>query len=150
MEKACRMMGEQQLTCAFVLDNLVYISLDRGVKPLLDCYDEKKMPPGFSAADKVVGKAAAFMYVLLGAKELYADVMSRPALAVLQSYGIAAGYGQLTDAIVNRTGTGFCPMETAVLAISDPAEALGAIKNTRNALQKADLQKEKENEKREF
>ncbi len=136
--KACRMLKEQQLTCALVLGEMVYISEERGVKPLLDCYYEKKMPSGFSAADKVVGKAAAFLYVLLGATELYADVLSRPALAVLQQNGIAVSYEQLTDAIRNRAGTGFCPMETAVLALDDPTEALRAIENTRMALQKVD------------
>ena len=137
--KARRMLGEQQLTCVLISGDMVYISQDRGVKPLLDCYNEKKMPVGFSAADKVVGKAAAFLYVLLGAKEVYADVLSRPALEVLQRNGIAVSYGQLTDAIKNRAGTGFCPMETAVLSVEDPMQALSAIEKTRIALQKASL-----------
>lgn len=139
LTRACQMLTKQELTCAIVSGELVYISKERGVKPLLECYFEKKMPSGFSAADKVVGKAAAFLYVLLGAKELYADVLSRPAFAVLQQYDIIVTYGQLTDAIRNRTNTGFCPMETAVLAIEDPAEALSAIEKTRIALQKASL-----------
>lgn len=139
LTKARQMLAKQELTCAIVSDDMVYISKERGVKPLLECFYEKKMPSGFSAADKVVGKAAAFLYVLLGAKELYADVLSRPALAVLQQYDIMVTYGQLTDAIRNRTNTGFCPMETAVLAIEDPAEALNAIEKTRIALQKASI-----------
>lgn len=142
LTKACQMLAERDLTCAMVLGELVYISKERGVKPLLECYYEKKMPFGFSAADKVVGKAAAFMYVLLGAKELYADVLSRPALAVLQQYDIIVTYGQLTDAIRNRMNTGFCPMETAVLQIDNPEEALQGIEKTRIALQKASSQKE--------
>ena len=139
LEKAYRMLQEQQLTCAFVLSDVVYISKERGVKPLLDCYYAKKMPTGFSAADKVVGKAAAFMYVLLGVKELYVQVLSRPALEILQKYGIAVTYCELVDAIKNRTGTGFCPMETAVLAIEEPAEALSAIEKTKITLQKASV-----------
>lgn len=140
--KACRMLTEQELTCAFVLDEKVYISKERGITPLLDCYNEKKMPEGFSAADKVVGKAAAFLYVLLGVKELYADILSVPALKVLQKYGITVSHGQLTDAIRNRTNTGFCPMETAVLDIEQPQEALCAIMKTKAVLQKAALKKE--------
>nr|MBQ8252139.1 DUF1893 domain-containing protein [Lachnospiraceae bacterium] len=143
LTKARQMLANQSLTCAFVSGEMVYISKERGVKPLLDCYYEKKIPEGFSAADKVVGKAAAFLYVLLGVKELYADVMSRPALAVLQQHGIAVTYGELTDAIRNRTNTGFCPMETAVRLINDPKEALNAIEKTRIALQEAASQKEK-------
>lgn len=142
LAKACRLLQKQQLTCALVNGDLVFISKERGVKPLLDCYYANAIEPGFSAADKVVGKAAAFLYVLLGAKQLYADVLSRPALAVLQQHGIEVRYGQLTDAIKNRAGTGFCPMETAVLAIEEAPEALCAIEKTKAALQKADAQKE--------
>ena len=139
LTRARQMLAKRALTCVIVSGELVYISKDRGVKPLLECYYEKKIPFGFSAADKVVGKAAAFLYVLLGAKELYADVLSRPALVVLQQYDITVTYGQLTDAIRNRANTGFCPMETAVLTIEDPTEALDAIEKTKIALQKASL-----------
>lgn len=142
LQRACHLLAQQEATCVFVLGEMVYISKDRGVQPLLMCYDENKMPAGFSAADKVIGKAAAFLYVLLGAKELYADVVSSPALAVLEQYGIKVSYGELTDAIRNRANTGFCPMETAVLAIGKPSEALAAIRKTRVALQKGSTEKE--------
>lgn len=142
LKKACRMLKEQELTCAFVFGEEVYISRERGVKPLLDCYYQKKMLPGFSAADKVIGKAAAFLYVLLGVSEIYTDVISRPALSVLQQSGIEVYYEQLTESIKNRAGTGFCPMETAVLSIEDPSEALCAIEKTAEALRKTEVQKE--------
>lgn len=141
LERARQMLAEQELTCALILGEEVYISKERGVKPLLDCYYEKKMPAGFSAADKVVGKAAAFLYVLLGAKELYTDVLSRPALDVLRQHDIMVAYGQLTDAIRNRTNTGFCPMETAVRSVEEPKEALDRIEKTKLSLQKEALLK---------
>ena len=43
--------------------------------------------------DKVVGRAAAFLYVLLEVKEIYAGVMSEGAADVLSKYGICSGYG---------------------------------------------------------
>ena len=142
LRKACQMLKEQELTCAFVFNEEVYISKERGVKPLLYCYHQKKMSPGFSAADKVIGKAAAFLYVLLGASKIYTNVISHPAISVLQQNGIEVYYEQLTEAIQNRTGTGFCPMETAVLSIEDPSEALCAIEKTAEALRKTEVQKE--------
>ena len=54
--------------------------------------------------------------------------MSRPAKEVLERHGISASWDVLTEAIRNRTDTGFCPMETAVWDMDDPAEALAAIK----------------------
>jgi hypothetical protein len=81
----------------------------------------------------VVGKAAAFLYCLLGVKALHAGVLSVPARDVLLSAGISVEWGSLVPAIRNRAGDGFCPMETAVWDLTDPALAPDAI---RAALQK--------------
>lgn len=101
---------------------------ERGVKPLLDLLDGNTDLSGFSAADKVVGKAAAFLYVLLNIKEVYADVISTHALVVFEQHKIPVEYNTLTDKIKNRTGTGFCPMETAVLDEDEPENALKKIR----------------------
>ena len=110
MKKAVSMLNEQALTLAAVNGNETITSRERGVKPLLELIDEGKTLEGYSAADKVVGAAAAYLYVLLGAKELYANVISRKA------------------AIKNRAGTGFCPMETAVSIAVSPENALMLIR----------------------
>lgn len=101
---------------------------NRGVKPLFDLLDKNTDLSGFSAADKVVGKAAAFLYVLLNIKEVYADVISTHALVVFEQHKIPVEYNTLTDKIKNRTGTGFCPMETAVLDENEPEKALKKIR----------------------
>ena len=114
------------VTCALVRGERAETSTLRGVRPLLDRLGGDWQ--GFSAADKVVGRAAAFLYVLLGVKALYAGVLSRPAEEVLRAHGIAVSYGQMTERIVNRTGDGLCPMESATLAETDPARALEKIR----------------------
>ena len=43
-------------------------------------------------------------------------------------YTYSAQQQKEVEAIRNRTNTGFCPMETAVWSISDPGEALTAIR----------------------
>lgn len=75
----------------------------------------------------MVGKAAAFLYVLLKVERLYTTVISKYALEVLEFYGVPVEYGELVDAIKNRKGDGFCPMETAVLEINEPDEAVAAV-----------------------
>ena len=89
---------------------------------------------GFSAADKIVGKAAAMLYVLMGAEEVYAEVMSRAADGVFTSFGVAHSCETLVDFIVNRRGDGVCPMENAVKDITQPAQAVPALRATLNAL----------------
>lgn len=127
-ERAWALLREEGFTCVLCSGDQVLTSRLRGVKPLLTWLDEGLDLKGFTAADKVVGKAAAFLYVLLGVKEVYAQVMSQPAKAVLEAHGIPNGCEEEVPAIRNRTNTGFCPMETAVWEISDPQEALTAIR----------------------
>lgn len=98
------------------------------MRPLVRLLTEGADTAGFSAADKVVGKATAFLYVLLGVKEVFAQVMSVSAAQVLEEHGIPARQDQLVSNIINRTKTGICPFEEAVLEIHEPEEALAAIR----------------------
>ena len=116
-------------TLALCSGDTVYTSKERGVKSLLRFVDEKINVKGFSCADRVVGKGAAYLYVLLEVKEVHACVISRCAKKVLDEYGIKVTYDTLVDRIINRDKTGFCPVEEAVLNIGEPTVALDAIKN---------------------
>ncbi len=121
-------------TCVLCRDGAVYTSRLRGVAPLLELLDSGVDYSGFCAGDKVVGKAAAFLYCLLGVSAVYAPVISRGALSVLRSHGIRVEYGLCAEAIFNRKRDGLCPMEAATGDISDPHLALAAIRNTLAAL----------------
>ncbi len=121
-------------TCVLCGDGTVYKSSLRGVAPLLELLDSGVDYSGFCAGDKVVGKAAAFLYCLLGVSAVYAPVISRAALGVLADHGIRVDYGVCAEAIFNRKGDGLCPMETATGDISDPHQALAAIRKTLAAL----------------
>ena len=80
-------------------------------------------------ADKVVGKGAAAIMVLGKVKEVYADVISKPAIDLLTDNGISATYGQCVPQIINRSGTGFCPIETLCIPCKTAEECLKAIKD---------------------
>ena len=110
-------------TCAIVGEGLVLRSKERGVKPLLAWLEKGENCMGAVATDKVVGKAAAFLYVLLGVAEVHTKVISESAESVLLRFGIAYTFAERVGAIRNRTDTGFCPMEQAVLGVDDPKRA---------------------------
>ena len=135
-EKAKAVLNQTDYTCVLCKEDQILTSSLRGVAPLMGFWEQGTNLNNFSAADKVVGKATALLYCLLGVKEVYATVMSRPALQVLQKENIPAFYQQLVDAIQNRAGDGFCPMETATQCIDDPALAPAAIKQALALLQK--------------
>lgn len=136
LEKAITLLQQTGCTCVLCNEELIITDKRRGIRPLLDLLDNETNVEGFYAADKVVGKAAAYLYCLLKVKRLYALVISAPALEILNQAGIETEYGQLVSAIQNRTKDGFCPMEQAVLNIQDPSDALVAIRNTLASLTK--------------
>lgn len=127
-DKARNILLSEGYTCVLCRGDRVYTSASRGVRPLVAWFEGPESFEGFSAADKVVGRATAFLYVLLGVRSVYACVISSPALQVLNDYHIAVEYGELAEYIVNRSGDGMCPFEAAVLDIEDPARAYSAIK----------------------
>ena len=137
LKKALDLLNSGDYTCVACKEEVVYTTTQRGVAPLLNWLDSKTDLKDFSAADRVVGRGAAFLYCLLGVKEVYALVMSRPAAEVLQSHGILADAGTFVEGIINRTGTGPCPFEAAVMDIQDTQEALNAIRITRRQLLKS-------------
>lgn len=63
-------------------------------------------------ADKVVGKAAAALMLLGGVEEVYAGVISLPALTLLHDSGVKVQGLEIVDYIQNRSRTGWCPLET--------------------------------------
>lgn len=135
-EKARELLLSENCTCVLLKGEKVYKSRQRGVAPLLSWLNAETDLRDFSAADKVVGKAAAFLYVLLQMGEVYACIISEPALEVLNRFGIPCHYGERVKAIRNRTDTGFCPMETSVLRIDEPRQALKAILHKLEELKK--------------
>lgn len=127
LERAKRLLSDGGYTCVLCKESDLRALSERGVKPLVRLVEGGESFDGYSAADKVVGKATAFLYILLGVRSLYASVISRPALELLESAHIKIEYGTLTDNIINRAGDGICPFEAAVLDISTPEDAYAAI-----------------------
>ena len=102
----------------------------RGVKDLLSLITEQpQLLHGALIADKAVGKAAAACMAVGGVSRVHADIMSEPALALLQRHGIEGRYGQLVDHIINRAGDGWCPMERLSRDEDDPVVIIQKIRN---------------------
>ena len=127
LTKAKAILESGGYTCVFTDGTNVYASMLRGVKPLVQFVESGSIPSGLSAADKVVGKATAYLYVLLKVQEIYAQIISELAVEVLQAHGIPVQYGKKVPNIINRKGDGICPFEAAVMEITEPVKAYDAI-----------------------
>ena len=125
--KVVALLREGSYTCILCKPPLLLTSEKRGIVPLLEHWEAGRLQDAF-VADKIIGKAAAMLLVLGGAKGAYGEVMSEKARELLLAAGIEADYGQLTPYIINRRGDGLCPMEQAVSELSDPRDAPAALK----------------------
>jgi hypothetical protein len=89
-----------------------------GIAPALDALDKGRLG-GALVADRIVGRAAAAIFVLGKVKKVYAGVISAGAAEFLAAAGVETEFGEKTPAIINRKGDGPCPMETAVKDLQD-------------------------------
>lgn len=115
-------------TCVLVKGKMSFTSKQNGIVPMVKFLNDEIGLEGFSVADKIVGKAVAMLFVLAKVKEVYAEVLSKTAISVLEANGIAYSYKILTDNIINRQGTGLCSMEETVKDIFDCKQAYEKIK----------------------
>ena len=130
LKRASALLSAGNYTCVLCRGDSIFTDSRRGVRPLLELLESGADLRGFAAADKVVGKGAAYLYVLMGVGSVYAQVISSPATEVFIRYGIAFSCGTQVPAIENRTKTGLCPIESALLDVDDPAVALVVIRHT--------------------
>ena len=114
-------------TCVLLTDGFEYTSYDRGVKPLLALLQSNRSFSGAFAADKCVGAGAAHLYVLLGIRAVWANVISASAIEVLKNNQIEVYYDKSVPYIINRKGDGMCPIESAVASAKSSTEAYDLI-----------------------
>ena len=130
LDAARRRLRDGGYTCVVLYGEREYMSFERGVKPLLTLLESEDSCSGAVAADKTVGAGAAYLYVLLGVRAVWANVISSSALQVLQRHGIDVSYEECVAYIINRRGDGVCPIETAVADAKTPQEAYRMIVDT--------------------
>ncbi len=130
LKKVAALLSAGDYTCVLCRGDTIFTDKRRGVRPLLELLERGVDLKDFFAADKVVGKGAAYLYVLMRVQALHARVISTPAKDVLSRYGIATTFDREVPAIENRTRTGLCPIESSVWDIHDPDTALEVIKRT--------------------
>jgi hypothetical protein len=100
--------------CSLVLlhDGKISTYENRGVRDLWALLNEKpELLYESKVADKTVGKAAAALMATGGVCEIYTDVMSRQAMAILDNAHVKYSYMKLVDHIMNNERNGWCPLE---------------------------------------
>lgn len=129
MKQLVKQLHEGKHSCVILTaGGDTYTCNRRGVADLYEIY--RTMPEvleGATVADKVIGKGAAALLALGKVKAAHGDVVSEPAMALLRAAGVKAEAGEVAPHIINRTGTGRCPLETACDGLETPEEIYPAI-----------------------
>jgi len=129
--RARELLRTEDCALALVKDDDVRLMQGHGVRPLLTMVDEGEDLIGFSAADKVVGQAAAWLYITLGVTRVHGELMSEGAKTLLEDNNIACSGTTFVPVILNRTRDDWCPMEKSVKDAQDAKEATEAMRQTR-------------------
>lgn len=134
LQRAKELLEKGGYNCVILHESTAYYGVKRGIAPLLEFVESGTDFTGFSAADKIVGKAAALLYIKMKLTAVYAEVLSVSAAEILKKHGVLYGYGALAENIINRKGDGICPMEQAVLNVDEPDKAVTILKQTLKSL----------------
>jgi hypothetical protein len=82
-----------------------------------------------SAADKLVGLAAALLFVYAGVASVFALTISEGGIRVLEDNNIAYLFEKKVSYILNRSKNGVCPFEKLAMASGSPDEAYVKLKS---------------------
>lgn len=137
-EEAQAMVQSGEAQCVLLDKNgdIVSMGTGHGVMPLLRIYEASPdaMKEGV-VVDKVIGRAAAAIIIWGGAKRAHGELMSEDALEFLTDHDVSASYTVLVPRILNRKRDGLCPLEASVIGITNPQEAVNALKLKIQSLQ---------------
>lgn len=106
-------LAEEGHTLAVHNDGKTTFFDGRGIADLYRLYRKQpELLKGGVVADKIVGKGAAALMIAGGVMRLYAGTVSRGALELLRTSAVDTEFEQTADHIVNRSGDGWCPVES--------------------------------------
>lgn len=136
--RVAKLREQNSASCVIESSNGEILTLhERGVSDLYRLLtQDSEALNGSLIADKVVGKGAAALMILGKVRALYAVVISKPALELLNAHTIEVHYNQIVENIINRTATDICPIERRCLKCLTPEECLKEIEdflNTRHS-----------------
>lgn len=118
LEQANQLLRDLDSTCIILKnDQVIYKSNYIGVKPLLVFLEKQiSLEKGDELVliDKIIGRAALLLAVKCKINKIFTPVISQEALSAAEYYKIEWEAGKIVPHIINREGTGKCPIEASV------------------------------------
>ena len=122
------LVAKGEASCVVARDGVIVgREKGRGIKPALKLLADRKFKHAV-VVDKVVGRAAAAIFIVGKAKRVHASIMGADAAEMLKAHGVESNAERTVPKILNRDLTDGCPMEQTVEGMADPAEMVEALK----------------------
>ena len=131
LELAKLKLIDENLTLVIVKHGkVIFETHKQGISGFLQAIDEQKRSLiGASAADKIVGVAAATLCVYSGFFSIFALTISEAGIRVLEDNNISCFFQSTVTNILNRNKTDVCPFEKLAMASGSPDDAYVQLKS---------------------
>jgi hypothetical protein len=137
MKNIIQILHEGEFACVICNQDKIRTFSQPGVADLYYLLNnEPDFLKGAYVADKIVGKAAAALMILGGVNKLYTDIISQPALVLLQGSDIEVSYKESVPHVINRDKSDWCPMEKLCFQETSADSILSLITGFINASKK--------------
>ncbi len=134
-QQIINLLQSEQCSCVIRKGDTIRIFRKRGVQDLYRLLkDDPDFLKGAFVADKVVGKAAAALMILGGVEELFTFTVSRLARDLFDRSAVKLGFAQEVPHIINRAGTGWCPMESRCRDLDTPEACFSQVEEFLNTM----------------
>lgn len=134
-QQIINLLQSEQCSCVIRKGDTIRIFRKRGVQDLYRLLkDDPDFLKGAFVADKVVGKAAAALMILGGVEEIFTFTVSRLARDLFERSAVKLGFAQEVPYIINRAGTGWCPMESRCRDLDTPEACFGQVEEFLNTM----------------
>lgn len=134
-QQIINLLQSEQCSCVIRKGDTIRIFRKRGVQDLYRLLkDDPDFLKGAFVADKVVGKAAAALMILGGVEEVFTFTVSRLARDLFERSAVKLGFAQEVSHIINRAGTGWCPMESRCRDLDTSEACFGQVEEFLNTM----------------
>jgi hypothetical protein len=108
---------------------VLYETESHGIGDLLKAINQiQNQMKGASVADRVVGRAAALLFVFSGVKAVFAVTASDGGIDVLKESSVFCEYENRVTGVLDLKRTDVCPFEKLVAKLSSPEKAYETLK----------------------
>ena len=130
LELAKLKLTEKNLSLVIVKNGKVIFETTKpGIGGFLQALEEQeKNLVAASAADKIIGVAAAMLCVYSGLSSVFASTISEAGIKVLDDNSINCVFERKVSYILNRNKTDVCPFEKLAMTSGSPDEAYVKLK----------------------